>query len=836
MWATAGLLLGVLHGHQNWSLNARWPWWLSLSVLAMLFACTEVFAVHLRIRADAHSFSLTELPLGLGLIFAPPWILIAAQLLGAGSALAVHRKQGPLKLLFNTGVFAITTVTAIGVFHALVSTWQPFRPAIVLAAILALLVEAALATLLVFAVISISAGSWRLVDLRSGMTFGMLTATFTTSLAGIASIVVASSPGLAWLLLVPITGTYLANWAYTTQRRRNEGLDFLNHATQLLNRSTELDEALIELLCHACETFNVAVAEIVYLPDPEKDAVCVRVEHGSFVAASAASAERSALALDVVAPGKARLLRPEVAPEDTRLLAALDFRNAVLAPMRGEHRMLGALIVADRLSQVVDFDANDVRLADTLAGQTAVALENGRLEQSLEQLRILEARLTEQALHDPLSGLANRTLFRDSLRALIELHGGMRGAVLFIDLDDFKTVNDSFGHAVGDALLVEVANRLRRCVSDPDLTARLGGDEFAVLLTGSDGDDGSATALRILSELEQPARVQGYELEIRASVGIARIDPKSDPEAIMRNADTAMYVAKAEGKHRAVEFESSMFESNIERFNLQSEIARALTSAQFVAWFQPIVKLAEPALVGAEALVRWKHPTRGVLAPDDFLGVAEQTGLIVEIDRSILDQACAWLARVDVRYPGLVPSVSVNLSPRHFKDHEIVAVVRAALERHALTPDRLCIEVTENLMSDRADEATEVLTLLDELGVSLSLDDFGTGYSSLSYLQSFPVDNIKIAKAFIDDLDTSPSQRAFAKAIMALADALEKTVIAEGVERPEQLELLRGFGCSAGQGYYFGRPMEETTFLTWAQRFANTEPFVYQYEQRVSML
>ena len=818
LWAVAALLAVGLFDRQEWSATARWPWFVALPALATLFALAEIFVVHMRIRADAHTFSLVELPLALGLFFVQPLVLLAAQLLGAGLALAVHRKQGPLKLLFNCAVFASTTIIAIAVFRWMATERSPLDQAVLLRGGFALLVEALISVILVFMVISISTGSWRTKDLRSGVGFGMVAATFTACLGIIAVIVFDAQPGIAWLLVVPTAGTYLANWAYTTQRRRHESLDFLYQSTQLLHQSSELETAIVDLLRHACDTFNAEAAELIYLTEANGQSVCVRVGPGDQVQTLQALGEGHHVLIGLLASGEAMILRAGVEGPAAEFLALSGYRDAIIAPLRNEIRLAGALVIANRLSEVVGFDSTDARLADTLANHTTTALENGRLEQSLEQLRVLEGRLTFQALHDPLTGLANRTLFRTHLQQAIEHQDD--GAVLFIDLDDFKTVNDSFGHATGDALLIEVAARLKSCIADADVIARLGGDEFAVLLRDADDAPGAtAAAEAILRSFERAATIAQRRLTIRASIGIALIQIGSDPETMMRNADTAMYIAKAQGKHRVVMFEPSMYESNVYRFNLQSDLQRALDRDELTIHFQPIVTLATQDVIGAEALVRWHHPSLGELSPDSFLAVAEQTGLIVAIDRLIMDKACEWLAGVDATVPGLVPWVTVNVSPRSFHEPTLVESVTVALERHHLAPNRLGIEITENLMVEQADRAIETLHELKAIGLRLALDDFGTGYSSLSYLQSLPVDVVKIAKPFIDDLESSASQRAFTTAIVALGDALGKFVIAEGIERSEQLDLLEAIGCDAGQGYMFARPMAGAEFVHWATQW-----------------
>ncbi len=820
LWAVAAIVVALAFESQDWSAPAGWKWFVALPVLATLFALAEIFVVHLRIRADAHTFSLVELPLALGLFFAQPLVLVVAQLLGAGFALALHRKQGPLKLLFNGAVFASTTIIAVAVFRLLATQRTPLDQPILLKGGLALLIEALISVFLVFLVISISTGTWRPADLRSGAGFGLIAATFTTCLGVIAVVVLDAQPGIAWLLVVPTAGTYLANWAYTTQRRRHEGLDFLYQSTQLLHQSSELETAIVDLLRHACETFNAEAAELIYIAESSEHSVCVRVGPGHQAQTSQVLGEAHDLLIGIVGCGEASILREGSEGPVAEFLALSGYRDAIVAPLRSEVRVAGALVIANRLSEVVGFDSTDARLAETLANHTTTALENGRLEQSLEQLRVLEGRLTFQASHDPLTGLANRTLFRTRLQQAIEDHDDFHGAVLFLDLDDFKTVNDSFGHATGDALLVEVAARLMTCVAEDDLIARLGGDEFAILLCDVDDASGAtAAAQAILQSFDVPAILTQRRLDIRASIGIALIQAGACPEAMMRNADTAMYIAKAQGKHRVVMFEPSMYESNVHRFNLHSDLQRALDNSELVINFQPIVRLTSQDLLGVEALVRWHHPSLGELSPDSFLAVAEQTGLIVAIDTLMMDKACEWLADVDVSDPGLVPWVNVNVSPRSFHEPTLVDDVTAALHRHDLAPNRLGIEITENLMSDQADRAIATLEQLKSIGLRLALDDFGTGYSSLSYLQSLPVDVVKIAKPFIDDLESSASQRAFTTAIVALGEALGKFVIAEGIERAEQLDLLEAVGCDAGQGYMFARPMDGAEFVEWARQW-----------------
>jgi diguanylate cyclase (GGDEF)-like protein len=633
----------------------------------------------------------------------------------------------------------------------------------------------------------------------------------------IAVIVVDAQPALSWLLAVPIAGTYLANWAYTTERRRHQGLDFLYQSTRLLHQSPELESAIMDLLRHAQDTFSAEHAELVYWTEVTGELLRLGVGPDALALAVDHPDDDGDLVTLIQQLTGAQLIRTTENGPGAGFLTGRGFDDAIVAPLVDDDSVLGALIIAGHLSDIRGFDDNDVRLADTLASHTAIALKNGHLEQSLEQLRILEGRLSFQATHDPLTNLANRSLFRDSLSTLLTDHDGTRGAVLFIDLDDFKTVNDTLGHAAGDELLLEVAARLRSATDATDTVARLGGDEFAVLLPQRTlADQTTHTAQQILAAFERPVHIGGRPVEIRASIGIALAVTGTDAETLMRNADTAMYQAKAQGKHQAVTFHPSMYESSLHRYNLHTDLLRALDQHQLCVHYQPIVALDTQHVVGVEALVRWHHPTLGLLMPDSFLHIAEETGLIAPLDMVVLDQACAWLAHTDTLLPGVLPTININLSPHSFRQPDLINRILETLHRHHLDPARLCVEVTENLMADEAEKAIDTLHHLQQHQIRIALDDFGTGYSSLSHLRTLPIDTIKIAKPFIDDLDspTTPGH-IFAGAIITLSQGLNKTVVAEGIERPEQLNTLKTLGCHHGQGYLIARPMDYRTTQTW---------------------
>jgi diguanylate cyclase (GGDEF)-like protein/PAS domain S-box-containing protein len=439
--------------------------------------------------------------------------------------------------------------------------------------------------------------------------------------------------------------------------------------------------------------------------------------------------------------------------------------------------------------------------------------------------KALEAQLQHNAFHDTLTGLANRALFADRLEHALARTDRQAApvSVLFVDLDDFKAVNDGAGHASGDQLLIAVAERLRRVLRPSDTVARLGGDEFAVLIEdAADPAQTEAAAGRLLAALAEPFPAgDGEQVRITASVGIAMgAAGQHDAAELLRHADVAMYAAKEAGKGRSAVFAPDMDSAIIGQLQLKAELARAVERGEFTVHYQPTVELATGRLAGVEALVRWQHPERGLVPPLDFIPLAEQTGLIVPIGRFVLREACRQMSAWHRDYSSTRPpmTISVNLSARELDEPGLVGWVREALDEAQLDPAHLVLEITESLLL--VDLPTTVGTLLElrALGVRLAVDDFGTGYSSLSYLENLPVDILKIDKSFVDRIadlapgspaaDDGGAQRSvMVSAISQLGHALSLTMVAEGIEAPEQVSTLRGLDCQFGQGYYFARPL-----------------------------
>ncbi|MDQ1478647.1 MAG: hypothetical protein QOE62_3876 [Actinomycetota bacterium] len=423
----------------------------------------------------------------------------------------------------------------------------------------------------------------------------------------------------------------------------------------------------------------------------------------------------------------------------------------------------------------------------------------------------LETELRHRAFHDSLTGLANRALLRDRIDHAMARRNTCEAALMVLDLDGFKNINDSLGHLAGDHALAVVADRLRGVSRPGDTIARLGGDEFALLVEDSMSQEQMQLfGGRLIEAVAQPFDYQGHSVVVGASVGVAFVEVGlHNADDLIRNADVGLYAAKAAGRGHVCAFDSSMFDVARTRFELEHDLANAIDKHELVLQYQPIVELSTGRPNGFEALVRWQHPTRGRLAPEEFIPIAEETGLIVPLGRWVLDRACRDLANWTQTYPQAARLyVSVNLSAHQLQDPHIVADVQAALADSALEPSRLVLEITETALMHDMQAALARLNALKALGIRLSVDDFGTGYSSLSYLRQFPIDTVKIDKSFVDEVYSGADDATFVGAILRLSEALHLDTLAEGIETQDQANTLKQLGCHLGQGYHYAKPLD----------------------------
>lgn len=438
------------------------------------------------------------------------------------------------------------------------------------------------------------------------------------------------------------------------------------------------------------------------------------------------------------------------------------------------------------------------------------ASRTGELNLSLHQAN---KALEHMALHDSLTRLPNRALLEDRIEQAIETaqRNKTHFSVLFMDLDGFKSVNDAYGHAVGDQLLIETAHRIKAAIRPDDTVARFGGDEFVVVSPTGDADDIATLASRIVDLVSEPYDVRGFDLRLSTSIGIA-IYPENgqSTHSLIVNADAAMYYRKDMGRNGYSFFDYSMNANAEEHLQLVQDLRRAIERNELVVYYQPRFDDPEGPVKGAEALVRWMHPTRGLIPPDRFIPVAEKTGLIIDIDSWVLNEACRQLKVWHDQ--GNDWTMSVNLSPLQFSHAELIDTVRNALVRHGLPAQSLVLEVTESAAMRNVDDSMAILKQLDELGVKISIDDFGTGYSSLLYLKRLPASELKIDQGFISELTRDTEDAAIVSAIIALGKALQLRIVAEGVETPAQQEFLSELGCDSQQGYLLGRPVPGDEF------------------------
>ncbi len=803
----ATLYLTLVRGAEPLAVPFEIPWW----IIAAGFALADIKVIVVHFRRESHAFSLSEVPAVVGLFFLGPDQYVLALMAGALVALLITSRQTPVKLVFNLANYLLVAAVTIAVFRAIEVSHGAPGLLDYLAAFCATLVATAIGALTIASVITLSGGAPQFKKLPDMLQFGALVAVANTSIALLAVTILWFSPSALWLLAIPIMTLFLAYRAWVSEREKHERLELVYQASRILQHSPQLDVALQALLDHARSMFRAELAEVVI----ESDGAHHRALRTSSLHDGASEVIVPIEQMEVD-PALRSIMRDRRA--DFVLMPRtpggrdIAIHQAMVAPLVGEGGVIGLFTIANRLAEGTEFGTDDLRLLETIANQAAVALENGQLEQSLAELSRLKEQLRYQAYHDPLTDLPNRAFFVETatLRIQAGSGGGTRPVTLLLDLDDFKNVNDTLGHAAGDELLLMVGERIRSCIRGEDLAARLGGDEFAILIDDQPTLARSlVVAERLIELLGATFPVQGHEVVVGVSIGIAMSNgPDQAADELLGNADIAMYTAKAAGRRRFAVFDPTTHAAIIARHELTAELARGIAQSELVVMHQPIVDLETGRTAGVEALVRWQHPTRGLIEPDDFISLAEESGSIVPLGRFVMEQACTtvqgWNRRAEA---DASLYTSINVSALHLQRPDFLDEVDRVLASTELPPDRLVLEITETAMFRDTQATIDKLEKLRARGVRIAIDDFGTGYASLTYLRRFPVDYLKIAKEFIGPASQETPEWAFTGAILALGRRLGLTVIAEGIEDDGQLQRLRQMGCEYGQGFLFARPM-----------------------------
>ncbi len=799
-WITFGRLVHLSSVHAPFHLE----WW----ELVPVFVAAEIFVINVERGRQTHSFSMVEIPMVAGLYLTSPLQLIVARLVGGALALAVHRRQAPLKLAFNLSSFALESAVGIAVFHAIGGPSVSVEPRSWLAPFAACMVLNLVGVIGV--TLAIAATSAEVpISMLKRMLFetALLGPVANTSLAMCVMVMLWYEPAAALLMALVALIVALAYRAYVSLSARYANLTKLYEFNQQAQPNqpghavaTLLDAARVAMsvetaalvLGHTDGTRSVYVSNA---PDDEHDDGVAPFEGRHVDAVGALLAERT---------GGLFVRYGAASAAELEVLAPLGWRDCLAHPLdtgRGEH---GYLVVANRLNSVSSFERADLAMFTALAGHAEVILANSELVE----------RMRHDALHDALTGMPNRVGFNQLVdEAIAARRAGEKVCVLLMDLDRFKQVNDTLGHDHGDRLLVEVGKRLAAAPVLGATVARLGGDEFAVLLpVCRDTEDAVAHASVLEHVLRRGFRLGDMQVDAPAAIGIAVCpDHGEDASALLQRADVAMYISKDSGQIETYSPERDR--NSRQRLELFAELRTAIASGQLEVWYQPQADAQTRTVTAVEALVRWRHPVRGIVPPDAFIPVAEQSGLIGALTNYVLTEvARQWRSWTR---SGLAVEIGVNVSMRNLQERDFADRVRRILTDMGMPPSALIVEITESsIMADQR-RALECVHALADAGIGISVDDFGTGYSSLSHLRDLPVREMKIDKSFVMNMDTEPGDATIVRAVIDLGRRLDLIVVAEGVETATAWEQLAAWGCNRIQGYHLAKPMPSDVATEW---------------------
>jgi diguanylate cyclase (GGDEF)-like protein len=779
-------------------------------VVCVAWAAAAWTPVSLHYRGNSFLFALTEVPLLIGLVFLSPNFMILAAACAAAFAYGVLRRQVLIKVVFNVTAASLTAVTAAIVFREILGHSSAISLRGWIAAIAALVASEITMSL-----------ALRVVTKLNGQTSerrtGVLQVT-TQALLMVANICLALVVlDAAWFdpwttvpLLLVAALIIFAYRGYSRLSLRFASLQRLYDFSRTIgSASLEPSSMSVDVLKEVCTVMRSRRAKLI-LAEPSGIPRRISYDERGVSGLEPITLDDASIATQAITSGKSSL--HNVLPQEPAVVDSIagEYRNVVVAPLMNQHTPVGAIIALDRDEEADSFDEDDLRLFETLVAHASTSLERARL---VEELRYEVDSKSHQATHDMLTGLPNRVLFLTRAAAAVAESSG--AAIVLFDIDRFKDVNDTLGHAIGDRLLCEIAERLQHTVSGRATVARLGGDEFALVIADvTDPQQAIEIVDELNVEMRRPIRMDGLTLTVTASAGIAMAPEHGDDAALLlQRADIAMYVAKE--RRNAVEFYSVEHDQSMQRWlMLAGLLTHALeTGTELSLMYQPIGDVQSRDIAYVEALCRWNHPVQGFIPPEEFIGIAEQMGLIPQITDFVLNEGCAQLARW--REAGITIGLAVNVSGREFADVNLVERVEACLRRYDIPAHLLTLEVTETEIMADLGAATKVLYELSARGIKLGIDDYGTGYSSLEYLQKLPVNELKIDRSFVTNLPSEESNRIIVRSSIDMAHSLGLYVIAEGAEDELTCAMLAEAKCDFIQGYYLSKPQKADDLQEW---------------------
>ena len=770
------------------------PMWL-LPVLAMGFVIAELSVFRFIFRRESLAFSLSEIPFAMSLVYLAPGQAVAARLIGAMIVILVIRRPPLYKTAFNAGMLVFEVAIAVAVYRGVVDLWGPDDNHFVVAAIVAMVVCGIASSIIVSLAISQFEGQWwsRIAsELRVAWWLFLVNST----LAGMVLALALIAPYLVLIALIPVGLLWYIIKAYGVLDQRLRDLDAVHGFTGQVGQSLDPNEIIRAAVVQTAEVLRTDGTAVVVFDDGDGAWLKVHGEMGLQLPTDARDPNWRKL----IASERAVLVpRSELGPIKS---SGSPITEMMVAPMRDESGVLGVLVVAGRTGASRRFEPNDIIRLQNLTEQLTTSLRKGMLHQRIER----------EARFDGLTGLPNRTSFERSIVEVAHGQGQGRAFVIMLDLDRFKEVNDTLGHHAGDDLLILVAERLATVLRPDDVLARLAGDEFAIVGRRRNQEEMLELAWVCVREVGRPVTLDGLEIVVTASAGLAIIEDDFDDGAPLRFADIAMFNAKTQRLGVEV-YRDEIDRRTPARLSMLGDLRAAIEDEQLHLHLQPKLDLNTGTVVGAEALVRWTHPVRGVVPPAQFVRVAEDTGLIKQLTDLMLQRGISILREIHDRGHHL--GLSVNLSTHDLLDRRLADRVQQHLSSNDVDPSMLTLEITESSLLIDAPRARATIDELHEIGVALSIDDFGTGYSSLSYLRRLPVGELKIDQSFVANVLLDEQDEVIVRSTIDLGHNLGLVVVAEGVENNEVLERLQELGCDIAQGYCISRPLAPVHFLSW---------------------